>query len=54
MTPCNYIPFEAADHFYLDEIFDLDILCSEEGILINVEAEEPQPFLPSTFTQIAV
>jgi hypothetical protein len=39
MVPCNYIPLETANidcsSFYLDDIFDLDILCTEEGIFIN-------------------
>ena len=39
MAPCNYIPLQT-DHselpsLYLDELFDLDILCTEEGIFIN-------------------
>jgi hypothetical protein len=39
MAPCNYIPLDTA-HFgaprlYLDDLFDLDILCTEEGIFIN-------------------
>jgi hypothetical protein len=44
MAPCNYIPFETADidplSPYLDELFDLDVLCTEEGILINLSPEE--------------
>jgi hypothetical protein len=43
MAPCNYIPFETAtldpSNPYLDELFDLDILCTEEGIFINVPQE---------------
>jgi len=39
MSPCNYIPLETAyldsTSLYLDDLFDLDILCTEEGILIN-------------------
>ena len=39
MTQCNYIQLDLADMDpltpYLDELFDLDILCTEEGILIN-------------------
>ena len=44
MTPCNYIPFETATidpiSPYLDDLFDLDILCTEEGIFINVQEQE--------------
>jgi len=40
MAPTNYIPLELADrdsqHLYLDELLDLDVLCTEEGIFINV------------------
>jgi hypothetical protein len=44
MAPCNYVPFET-DHLdpispYLDELFDLDVLCTEEGIFINLPSEE--------------
>lgn len=43
MAPCNYVPFEFnssdAPTLYLDELFDLDVLCTEEGILINTPAE---------------
>ena len=36
MAQCNYIPLECElPSLYLDEIFDLDVLCTEEGILIN-------------------
>jgi hypothetical protein len=44
MAPCNYIPFETATidptSPYLDDLFDLDILCTEEGIFINVQEQE--------------
>jgi hypothetical protein len=44
MSPCNYIPFETAHidplSLYLDDLLDLDILRTEEGILINVPTEE--------------
>ena len=44
MTHCNYIALDTADldplHPYLDELFDLDLLCTEEGIFINVPSEE--------------
>ena len=44
MSPCNYIPFETATldplSFYLDDLFDLDILSTEEGIFINVPRPE--------------
>jgi hypothetical protein len=40
MTPCNYVPIETSriDPLspYLEELFDLDILCTEEGIFINL------------------
>jgi len=36
MTQCNYVPlnidYPVLDH---DELFDLDVLCTEEGIFIN-------------------
>ena len=36
MTQCNYIPLESdLPSPYLDELFDLDVLCTEEGIFIN-------------------
>ncbi len=43
MTSCNYVPFEP-DHLdplspYIDELFDLDLLCTEEGIFINIHEE---------------
>ena len=43
MSPCNYIPLETdidLSNLYLDELFDLDILCTEEGIFINVAAQQ--------------
>ena len=44
MSPCNYIPFESAmidpQSTYADDLFDLDILCTEEGIFINVADQE--------------
>ena len=40
MTPCNYVPFQTANldplHPLFEDIFDLDILCTEEGIFINL------------------
>jgi hypothetical protein len=40
MSPCNYIPFETAtldpESAYLADLADLDILCTDEGIFINV------------------
>ena len=43
MTSCNYVPFEVNDidlpNPYLDELFDLDLLCTEEGIFINIHEE---------------
>jgi hypothetical protein len=41
MAPCNYIPLDDAEFpsLYLDELFDLDVPCTEEGILINAPAE---------------
>jgi hypothetical protein len=37
MANCNYIPLHCSEmpSLYLDELFDLDVLCTEEGILIN-------------------
>jgi hypothetical protein len=39
MEPCNYIPLQAdpsdLPSLYLDELFDLDMICTEEGIFIN-------------------
>jgi hypothetical protein len=44
MAPCNYITLDTAHidplSLYLDDLFDLDILCTEEGIFINVSPEE--------------
>ena len=44
MAPCNYIPFETATIDALtsnpDDLFDLDLLCTEEGIFINLASEE--------------
>ena len=44
MTRCNYIALDTAQldpmSPYLDELFDLDILCTEEGIFINVPSQE--------------
>jgi hypothetical protein len=44
MSPCNYIPFETAtldpQSPYPDDLFDLDILCTEEGIFINVLSQQ--------------
>jgi hypothetical protein len=42
MTRCNYIALDTdLDPLspYLDELFDLDILCTEEGILINIDED---------------
>ena len=43
MTLCNYVPFEVdlldPQHVSFDELFDLDLLCTEEGIYINVPQE---------------
>jgi len=38
MKRCNYIPLETAtlDHSFLDDLLDLDVLCTEEGIFINI------------------
>jgi hypothetical protein len=45
MTRCNYIALntDRLDPLspYLDELFDLDILCTEEGIFINVAEDAP-------------
>jgi hypothetical protein len=39
MAPCNYIPLQVdyseLPSLYLDELFDLDVFCTEEGIFIN-------------------
>ena len=40
MTRCNYVLIETS-HIdplspYLEDLFDLDILCTEEGIFINL------------------
>jgi hypothetical protein len=44
MTRCNYTLLDTAhldpESPYLDELFDLDILCTEEGIYINIPSEE--------------
>ena len=45
MSRCNYIALDT-DRLdplspYLDELFDLDILCTEEGIFINVAEDAP-------------
>jgi hypothetical protein len=44
MSPCNYIPFEIAtldpESPYLADLFDLDILWTEEGIFINVPSKQ--------------
>jgi hypothetical protein len=43
MSTCNYIPLETAfselPSLYLDELFDLDVLCTEEGIFINNQVD---------------
>lgn len=42
MKPCNYIPLETPylDTYYpfFEDLLDLDVLCTEEGIFINVPA----------------
>jgi len=44
MQPCNYIPFETAtldsNNPLLDELFDLDLLLTEEGVFINLPERE--------------
>ena len=44
MKSFNYVPFETATsdnlHPYLDELLDLDVLCTEEGIFINILEQE--------------
>jgi hypothetical protein len=44
MTRCNYIPLDTnrldPSSPFFDELFDLDILCTEEGILINLPEQE--------------
>jgi len=44
MAPCNYLPLDAHyldDSFpYFDDLLDLDVLCTEEGIFINVPTEQ--------------
>jgi len=44
MTRCNYVALDTRHidptSAYLDELFDLDILCTEEGIFINVAGDE--------------
>jgi len=46
MPPCNYIALDTSHidplSLYLDELFDLDILCTEEGIFINVPNQQQQ------------
>ena len=41
MSPCNYIPLETAtiDPATLDDLLDLDILSTEEGIFINIATQ---------------
>jgi len=45
MTRCNYITLntDRLDPLspYFDELFDLDILCTEEGLFINVSEDAP-------------
>jgi hypothetical protein len=40
MTPCNYVPIETShiDQLspYFEDLLDLDVLCTEEGIFINL------------------
>jgi hypothetical protein len=44
MTRCNYIALDTANidplSPFFDDLFDLDILCTEEGIFINVAPQE--------------
>ena len=44
MTRCNYIALDIAhldpQSFYLDDLLDLDVLCTEEGIFINTPTQE--------------
>jgi hypothetical protein len=46
MSPCNYIPFETATLDPMspcfDDLSDLDVLITEEGILINVPNEQQE------------
>jgi len=43
MTKCNYIQLDTnafePESLYLEELFDLDVLCTEEGIFINIPSE---------------
>lgn len=43
MAPCNYVPLDLnpseAPAIYLDQLLDLDVLCTEEGIFINQTEE---------------
>lgn len=43
MTACNYLPFNAAtldrDSPLYQDLFDLDILSTEDGIFINIPTE---------------
>ena len=40
MHPCNYVPFQTAfidpSDAAFNDLFDLDILCTDEGIFINI------------------
>ena len=44
MKSCNYIPLQTAhldtSHPLFDDLLDLDVLCTEEGIFINVPHKE--------------
>ena len=40
MNRCNYIALDASDYPFFDDLLDLDILCTEEGIIINLPEEE--------------
>ena len=47
MTRCNYSHYVTLDTDcldpllpYFDELFDLELLCTEEGILINAPEQE--------------
>jgi len=47
MSPYNYIPFEAdidCSIPYLDDLLELDVLCTEEGIFINTYDDDEAEF----------
>ena len=51
MASCNYIPLNTADidslNLYLNDPIDIDIVCIEEGIFINVY-DNDETELPGT------